>query len=194
MYSIEYICFPTLLFPHFKLNRFSNLPSYSSTWFSKSWQPVDANIVQKCDTGLFSYLLVWGAVDLGPCEAAGGGGVELVNPAQQQVIAGWVTSPLRAVGLGLWCCSYGCQRHNKRWNVTMCCTYMTNIRHHKHLYSSSQSILTFITTYKHSPKHKERTTNYGLQKSGSTLIFPAHITWTTNIYFCEINTNWLLLY
>lgn len=72
-------------------------------------------MVQKCDTnvclktemkcplntGLCSYLLVWGAEDLGACEAAGGGGMELVSPAQEQVIAGWVTSPARAVSLGL---------------------------------------------------------------------------------------------
>lgn len=57
----------------------------------------------KCllNTGLFSYLLVWGAVDLGACEAACGGGMQLVSPAQEQVIAGGVTSPLRAVSLGL---------------------------------------------------------------------------------------------
>ena len=51
-------------------------------------------------TGL-SYLFVWGAVHLGARQAAGGGGMELVRPAQQEVIAGGVTSPLRAVSLGL---------------------------------------------------------------------------------------------
>lgn len=48
-----------------------------------------------------SYLLVWGAIDLGACETAGGGSTQLVSPAKEEVIGGWVTSPPVAVGLSV---------------------------------------------------------------------------------------------
>lgn len=54
-----------------------------------------------CPARRGSYLLVRRAVDLGAHEAAGGGGVEQLSPARQQVIAGGVTSPPGAVSLGL---------------------------------------------------------------------------------------------
>lgn len=55
-----------------------------------------------------SHLLVRGAVHLGASRTTCGGGTKLLSPAQQQVTAGGVTGPLRAVVAALSCCHHGC--------------------------------------------------------------------------------------
>lgn len=138
---------------------------------------IDTNLCP-LNTELSSYLLVWGAVDLGACEAAGGGCVELVSPAQEQVIAGWVTSPARAVTLGLWCCSHGCQEEGRTVRNEMLQCVVT-ICKHRHPRSHPTDMDQDIQAQSRKQEKKDQSYNDGLEKGSSTQILPAHSTWTT---------------